>query len=194
MDIAIVDSAYDAASLVFNSEDILTYIMSFLSEPEISGLRYVNPFFNKIGFPLAKAMGVEREKKISDIVLHYKPYNYNPLRRNSFVCFMGFVEDVLLTDWTILIRDLEFMESVFRTGTLLHSIRKSHPSFEENEYNSILDELRPYLYISNESYYTVVDLRAMASFKNIRGAYKMTRAQLHRRLRRPKDEVYLYVI
>ena len=63
-----------------------------------------------------------------------------------------------------------------------------------HEYNSILDELRPYIYISNESYYTVADLRAMASFKNIRGAYKMTRAQLHRRLRRPKDEVYLYVV
>lgn len=191
-----MDNPNDPVQIALDSVDVLTTIMSFLTEPEICGLRYVNKQFNEVGLSNAKIMQEKREKKITALLADFQMnYYINKAKhgRPEVACkeFMLYMEQVLKTDWTIFIRDIPLMEEFFKLGSYLHTYMPSR--FRKGLYDNVYNKIRPYLYLDREKYYTIYQMKEYARFKGIPRAYKMNRSQLRRVLTRPKDEVYLFV-
>ena len=198
---------------VFNSEDIIEYIMNKMDYYDISSIGLINKLFNKVS------------KRIYDIKIKiqlYYPfaieYNYynillihtrdNPITIYNYQyyvsTFYDFIEIILETYWVVLIKDLNKMEHIFESliyynnmfNIYTYRLQGYHIDINieqiklKNKIDKINKQIIKYLYVENPDKYNVNELKSMAKFKKIKKYYRLRRSHLVKKLSRPENEIY----
>ena len=105
--------------------------------------------------------------------------------------FVTYIEDMYAADWCMFVHDIDFMENIFHIGSELHIFRDY---IQSDRYQTILDNIRPFLYMDDANHYPLNMLKRMCIFKGVKGYNKMNKAQICNKLRRPPNESYYFTI
>lgn len=197
-------------TIVFDNYDICNIIWGYLDIPTIGMLScvsrltfqlYKDIYRKKFNIEYIDKANIQFDNYIkygerfiyhmydNDIILHAM------ISVNQFL--KPFIEDNL---WIALVNDFHLMEKIFYELSFLNRSLKqmiSSKLFEEAFKNEIyrkmllsFDIIDNYMYIEYPEKYNVIELKQLASFKNIRKCHKKKRNQLIKSLTRPKDEIY----
>jgi hypothetical protein len=197
-------------TIVFDNYDICYIIWEFLDVPTIGALSSVS----KLTFQLYKDVYKKRIKKeyidkangVFDIYIKHGErlifHIYDSyIISNAMIHVNQFMKEFIDEDlWIALVNDSHLMEKIFyelaflnRSFKQLKSSKLFDEAFETETYTKVqhlFDSIDKYMYIEHPEKYNVIELKHLASFKQIKKCHSKKRTQLISSLRRPKNESY----
>ena len=176
------------------SRDVLENIVNKLEYPEVSALRSVNKEWNEVCCSVYQKKRIDICKKIKKISEQYKKtlqelHGAVDIIPEILENYIRYVETMYEVDWCMFVHDLDFMENIFQIGSELHVFRHH---IDPLRYNSILEKIRPFLYMDDAHLYPLLTRKRMCIFKGVKGYNKMNKAQICRKLKRPINELYYF--
>ena len=170
-------------------DNLICSILNHLDFPEVNALYLVNKQFYTISKDIyinkIEVSNLKFNKIYYKYLTEFHTEMHENIRCKIFVNFMKKISDG--NHWNIRVHEIDFMETLFFIGTDLHIWRDSC-----DNYDKILNKIRPYLYIENPKRLNVVEMKNLVAFKGVRGVSMKSRTQLMHILRRPKNEVYFW--